>query len=149
MKKKRILPPTFFMIAIVLIVITHLILPLLKFIYFPWNLLGLPFMALGGILNLLADKDFKRFNTTVKPFEYSTKLVTNGIFSLSRNPMYVGMVIFLLGESILFGSLFSFLITIIFMFLMYYIFIKVEENMLLEIFGSEYSEYKNKVRRWI
>lgn len=149
MKKRKILPPTFFMSTILIIVIAHFIFPLVQFIYFPLNLIGLLFFILGGILNLLADKDFKRFNTTVKPFEYSTKLVTNGVFSISRNPMYLGMILFLFGESILLGSLGPFLITIIFMLLIYFTFIKVEEGMLLEKFNEEYADYKNKVRRWI
>jgi len=61
----------------------------------------------------------------------------------------LGMILFLFGESILLGSLGPFLITIVFMLLIYFTFIKVEERMLLEKFNEEYADYKNKVRRWI
>lgn len=149
MKKKKILPPTFFMSTILIIVVAHFIFPLLNFICYSWNLVGVLFLILGAFLNLLADRDFKRFNTTVKPFEYSTKLITGGVFSFSRNPMYLGMVLILLGESFLLRSLSSFLITIVFMLLLYFMFIKVEERMLLEKFGDEYIAYKRKVRRWV
>ena len=149
MQKKKILPPTYFASAIFLIVIVNFIFPITKFLFFPWKLAGLLLLAAGGILNLLADRDFKRFDTTVKPFEYSNKLVTSGVFKLSRNPMYLGMVLFLFGESILFGSLSPFIISIIFMVLLHFIFIKPEEKILLEKFGEEYEVYRNKVRRWI
>jgi protein-S-isoprenylcysteine O-methyltransferase Ste14 len=106
-------------------------------------------LILGGILNLVADKDFKKFNTTVKPFEYSSALITDGVFKFSRNPMYLGMSLILLGESILFGTLIPFFIVIIFSILMHFNFIKTEEKMLLEKFGQEFIDYKNNVRCWI
>ncbi|MGD8780891.1 MAG: isoprenylcysteine carboxylmethyltransferase family protein [Ignavibacteria bacterium] len=149
MEKKRILPPTFFMSVAAIIIVIHFILPVLKFIQFPWSLWGIPFLALGIILNLLADRHFKRFNVTVKPYEYSDKLIKNGVFRFTRNPMYLGMSSILLGESILCGSLSPFLIVIIFMLIIYFIFIKTEEKMLLEKFGEEYIMYKKRVRRWI
>ena len=146
---KKVLPPTYFMSSIFLVAIIHFIFPITKLIFFPWNLLGLPLLAIGGILNLLPDRDFNRFNTTVKPFEYSSKLITSGTFRLSRNPMYLGMGIFLTGESMLFGSLGPFIIPIVFVVLMHFIFIIPEEKMLLEKFHEEYKAYTNKVRRWI
>jgi protein-S-isoprenylcysteine O-methyltransferase Ste14 len=127
----------------------HFTIPILTFIYFPWNLLGLILLLIGGILNLLADKLFKQFNTTVKPFEYSSKLIKRGVFKFTRNPMYLGMGLFLLGESILMGSISPFLITIIFLLIIHFGFIKAEEKMLFENFSEEYILYKRKVRRWI
>jgi protein-S-isoprenylcysteine O-methyltransferase Ste14 len=106
--KKKILPPAYFMSAILLIAIVHFTIPVLKIINFPWNLTGILLLILGGILNLIADKSFKNFNTTVKPFEYSSKLIQDGIFKLTRNPMYLGMCFILLGESILLGSILPF-----------------------------------------
>jgi protein-S-isoprenylcysteine O-methyltransferase Ste14 len=149
MQKRLVLPPTYFMSAILLIPIMYFLFPITKLILFPWNLMGLLLLAIGGILNLLPDRDFKRFNTTVKPFEYSSRLITSSVFRVSRNPMYLGMGLFLFGESILFGSLSSFIIPIVFVALMHFIFIIPEEKMLLEKFGEENETYRNKVRRWI
>jgi len=147
-QEKKVLPPTYFMISLFAVVIVHFVIPIVQCIYFPWNLFGLLFLIFGGVLNLLADKDLKKYETTVKPFEYSSKLITDGIFSFSRNPMYLGMSLILLGESILFGSLSPYVIVIIFTLLIQYIFIKVEEEMLLEKFGTEFIEYKSNVRSW-
>jgi protein-S-isoprenylcysteine O-methyltransferase Ste14 len=146
---KRALPPTYFISSIFLVAIVHFIFPIIRLIFFPWNLLGLFLLAIGGILNLLPNSDFKRYKTTVKPFEYSSKLITLGVFRLSRNPMYLGMGLFLFGESMLFGSLGPFIIPIGFVVLMHFIFIIPEEKMLSEKFDDEYETYKNNVRRWI
>jgi len=147
--KKKILPPAYFMSAILLIAIVHFTIPVLKIINFPWNLTGILLLILGGILNLIADKSFKNFNTTVKPFEYSSKLIQDGIFKLTRNPMYLGMCFILFGESILLGSILPFLITLCFVLIIHFVFIIKEEKMLLEKFNEEYILYKRKVRRWI
>ncbi|MBN1301254.1 MAG: isoprenylcysteine carboxylmethyltransferase family protein [Melioribacteraceae bacterium] len=149
MSKKKALPPRYFSTSIVIIIAAHLMLPIATLIEFPWNLIGLPLILIGGLMNLIADKDFKSANTTVKPFEYSEELITDGIFRVTRNPMYLGMALFLLGESILAGSITPFLITIIFIFLMDKIFITNEEQMLAEKFGVQYNDYKKNVRKWI
>jgi protein-S-isoprenylcysteine O-methyltransferase Ste14 len=149
MKTNKILPPTYFVVSIILIAVIHFLFPVAKLIDMPWNLSGLLLILTGGTFNLLADRDFKRFKTTVKPFEYSTSLITEGVFRISRNPMYLGMTLLLLGETILLGSLSPFLIVFIFMFFMHLIFILPEEKLLLEKFGEEYIKYKYTVRRWI
>lgn len=149
MKNKKILPPTYFILSIIFVPVFHFVIPVLRIIPFPWNLTGLFPIAAGGILNLAADKYFKLLNTTVKPFEYSSVLITAGVFRFSRNPMYSGMAFIILGEAVLFGSVSPFMFVIIFMLLMNNIFIKTEESMLLEKFSEEYADYLKKVRRWI
>jgi len=147
--KKKTLPPTYFFYAIVLMIALHFLLPVSKILRFPWNLLGLVPLVVGAILNLIADRDFKRAGTTVKPYEKSTTLVTSGVFRISRNPMYLGMVLILFGIAVLMGTLSPYTIVILFAVLMDQVFIKVEERMLEEVFGETWQEYKMKVRRWI
>ena len=149
MRKKKILPPTYFLISILLIVIFHFTLPLYQLIFFPFNLIGLLPLLFGIVLNLKADGDFKNLGTTVKPFEKSSVLVTGGVFGLSRHPMYLGMTSILLGTSLLLGSIIPFVVVAIFAFLMEKNFIKTEEKMLHDAFGEEYLKYKKKVRKWI
>jgi len=149
MQNKRILPPTYFLVSIVVMFGLHFLFSLSAVIQFPWNLLGLVPLALGGILNLIADRDFKKAGTTVKPFEESSTLITSGIFRLSRNPMYLGMVSVLVGEAILLGSLSPCIMVIVFALLMHFVFIIPEEKALEARFGQEYLEYKQNVRRWL
>lgn len=149
MNVKNILPPTYLLIAIVSMVALHFLLPFASLLPFPWNLLGLiPFMIGVGI-NILADNAFKRVNTTVKPHETSTTLITDGVFTFSRNPMYVGFVLILLGIAIFIGSLSPYLIVLLFPIVMEKMFISVEEQMLEKTFGNTWLTYKQQVRRWL
>jgi protein-S-isoprenylcysteine O-methyltransferase Ste14 len=66
----------------------------------------------------MADAVFKREQTTVKPFEKSTALVVTGVFQISRHPMYLGMVLILLGIAILMGTLTPLIVVVIFGILM-------------------------------
>lgn len=148
MKIKGVLPPTYFFTAIVAMVLLHFVLPVEKFINYPWNLFGCGPLALGVVLNLIADSAFKKHNTTVKPFEESTALITTSVFRFSRHPMYLGMVLILIGLAILMGSLTPFIVVIVFGALMELVFVRTEERMLEQKFGSAWLEYKKRVRRW-
>ena len=146
---KRLLPPTYLLLSIVIMVALHFLIPALEIIPFPSNLLGAVPFALGLALNLLADRAFKKHDTTVKPFEESAALVTAGVFRVSRNPMYLGFVLILVGIAIFMGSLTPWAIIPILAILMDLVFIRVEEGMLEHTFGDRWLEYKKSVRRWI
>lgn len=147
--RKRMLPPTYLLIAIVVMVALRFLVPVARFIRFPWTLLGLLPGALGVTLNLLADQAFKRHQTTVKPFEKSTSLITAGPYALSRNPMYLGFTLMLLGIALFLGALTPFIVVPIFALIMEFIFIRAEEPMMQETFGDAWQAYKAEVRRWI
>lgn len=149
MEKRKPLPPTYFFVSLIFIVILHFLLPIIRVLEVPWNLAGFVPAIFGSVLNLIADKDFKKYNTTVKPFEKSTVLITNGVFTITRNPMYLGMALLLLGAVMIVGSLSPYICVIVFIILMDNVFIKAEEKQLAEVFGKQWEEYKQKVRRWI
>ena len=145
----RKLPPVYFFSAIIIEVLLHFSFPLRQFFVFPWRLLGLVFLAIGITLNVLADQTFKRLETTVKPFEESTALLTGGVFSISRNPMYLGMTLILLGIGNLLGSISPFTVVPVFVALLDQVFIVQEERMLMDTFGEQFRHYQSRVRRWI
>ncbi len=149
MSKKKVLPPTYLISSIIAMLVLYFVFPVLRVICFPWNLLGIVPLAIGIILNLVADAAFKKTSTTVKPFEESKTLITTGVFRISRHPMYVGMVLILFGIGVLMGSLTPYAVIPVFVFLMEIVFIRVEERKLEEKFGEAWSAYKGKVRRWI
>lgn len=149
MTRKKILPPTYFFIAIIATSLIHFIFPIFKFINFPWNLIGIIPLIIGIAFNILADNSFKKHATTVKPFEESSALVTNGTFRISRNPMYLGMALILFGIGILLGLLSPYFVILIFILLLDFVFIQKEEAMLQNKFGAKWLEYKNRVRRWL
>jgi protein-S-isoprenylcysteine O-methyltransferase Ste14 len=143
------LPPVYFLVFIVAMMALHFLWPIIKLLLFPWTILGFIPFVIGAVLILKANRAFKKHQTTVKPFEESSTLVTDGVFRITRNPMYLGLVLILFGIALFMGSLIPFVIIPLFIVLIYRMFIKVEEKMLKEKFGELYLKYKNKVRRWI
>ena len=107
------------------------------------------FLASGIILNLIADNAFKQVRTTVKPFQEASSLVTNGVFQISRNPMYMGMILILTGIAVLLRSFSPYLVIIAFVILIDRNYIRAEEYMLAEKFGAKWESYKATTRRWI
>jgi protein-S-isoprenylcysteine O-methyltransferase Ste14 len=86
---------------------------------------------------------------TPVPIDPPKKLVVSGLYRLSRNPMYIGILIILFGEAILFRSLILIGYTVI-VFCLFQIFIVgFEEPFLNEKFGKKYNDYCNVVPRWI
>ena len=146
---KGLLPPAYFLIATLLTVAGGFLLPVRQLIPFPWKLVGLVPLLLGIILNVLADQSLKRHRTTVKPFESSRVLVTEGVFRVSRHPMYLGMILIIAGVAVLLGSLTPWFILPPLAVLLDARFIRAEEFMLEATFGEAYRKYKRQARRWI
>jgi protein-S-isoprenylcysteine O-methyltransferase Ste14 len=92
---------------------------------------------------------FRHGRTTIIPFQESTALITAGPYRFTRNPMYLGMALFLLGAAFFLGSLSPFVVVAIFMVVIQTLFISREETMLAERFPAEFPGYRRKVRRWL
>jgi len=148
MKRKRVLPPTYLLISIITMVLLHFLAPILELIAYPLSWFGMVPLAAGIALNLMADSAFKKEQTTVKPFEISTTLITTGVFQISRHPMYLGMALILFGLAIVMGSLTPLIFIAIFVILMELVFVRAEEIMLKQQFGPVWDAYKNNVRKW-
>jgi len=127
----------------------HRFLPIMRLLYMPWRWLGLIPMSAGILLAVWARLLFKKHQTTIKPGQVSNRLVTEGPFRFTRNPIYLGMVLVLAGAAILFGSLSPWLMLPIFIAVISRTVIPVEESMLREKFGAEYQQYQARVRRWL
>jgi len=149
MSAKKILPPTYLLAALALMVALHLLLPGPRLLSGLFTLLGLVPLLAGVAINLVADGEFKRLGTTVKPGEESTTLVTTGVFRLSRNPMYLGFVLVLVGVALQLGTLTPWIVVLAFVVLVDVLFIRPEEDMLEETFGQAFLDYKRRTRRWL
>ena len=143
------MPPTYFLIFLILSITLHFIFPVLKGIHPPVTCLGWIFIVFGVILNVWSDSLFKKHKTTVKPNESPTNMVVTGPFRISRHPMYLGMALVLIGVAVLHGTLITFLFPLLFIAITEAEFIPKEELNLEKAFGKRYIEYKSKVRRWI
>jgi protein-S-isoprenylcysteine O-methyltransferase Ste14 len=113
------------------------------------DLLGVALIIAGIGLNVRGSGQFERAGTPVRPGSRGGALVTDGVFSFSRNPMYLGMVAILLGVAIGLGSTWALLAPSMFMGLIQTRFIRMEERILEEEFGAAYVAYRKRVGRWI
>ena len=147
--QKPVMPTTYLLIAILSMVSLRLLLPSPRLFPAPWNLLGIPLLVLGVVISTLAEKQFHKVKTTVKPHLPTTTLVTNGLFHYSRNPMYLGFVLALFGVWIILGSLAPLFVIPIFTLGIQEKFIKLEENKLAATFGRDWFDYTRVTRRWI
>jgi protein-S-isoprenylcysteine O-methyltransferase Ste14 len=145
----RPLPPSYFFVSLVAGILLHWVLPISRFIPWPYRILGCLPLGIGGWIMLWTDQIFKQRGTTVKPHEQPSALITTGPFAFSRHPMYVGMTLILIGIAVLLGSITAFIAPIIFAYAMQLKFIPVEEKSMMDVFGDDYAAYKRKVRRWI
>jgi protein-S-isoprenylcysteine O-methyltransferase Ste14 len=147
--RKKLLPPSYLFFSLIVMVGLHFVWPLVNVIDYPWSLSGCVPLLIGTVLNLIADQAFKRAGTTVKPFEESNALITDGVFRISRHPMYLGMVLMLFGIAMLMGTLTPFFVIPVFALLMQNRFIAVEERTLEVRFGDHWVDYKTRVRQWL
>ena len=115
------------------------------------TLLSYVLFLLGFGILFTAARSFKEHNTTINPIKIETasSLVVSGIFNYSRNPMYLGMVLILLGLSLKFNLIGGLIFTTLFILFITNFQIKPEEKAMQKIFGEEFLSYKNKVRRWL
>ena len=110
------------------------------------------FMIISGLIIILsAIILFKKYQTTISPLNPSnaTKLITNGIYKFSRNPMYLGLLSVLLGISIIINLVGGFFFILLFILYINLFQIIPEENAMVDLFKDEFLEYKKNVRRWI
>ena len=109
-------------------------------------------LGFGGIVACaLGVLEFKRARTTVNPTkpQSSSALVKSGIYCRTRNPMYLGFLLILMGLAIITANLVAFLTLPAFLLYMNQFQIKPEERALTSIFGDEFRAYCASVRRWI
>ncbi len=143
------MPPVYLLAAIAAMVALHFLFPGKQLLNAPWRWAGAVPIVVGLGLVLWVAAVFRRRKTTIKPGDVSSSLVTNGPFRVSRNPIYLGMTSILIGTALALGSLVPWLVVPVFVVLVGYNVIPVEEAMLAEAFGQSYADYRAKVRRWI
>ncbi len=135
-------------ILIALPILFHYLIPVMIVIPRPYSYLGAGLMLLGLALMSRVAMLFRQERTSFQLRGGSPALVTSGPFRFSRNPMYLGMLIWLVGLAVLLGSLIAFLFPILFFLLASLALIPLEEKRMEQLFGMQFTEYKRRVRRW-
>lgn len=125
--------------------------------FFPFEFLPESFAIIAGILLIIAGLtiiltailQMRRAKTNVEPWKPTTAILDDGIYGISRNPIYVAMTLIYMGIAFLFNSFWSLSPLVLVLTVIHYGVILREEKYLEGKFGSEYLNYKNRVRRWI
>lgn len=113
--------------------------------------LGVAVAVMGVGVTALGALEFRRFKTTVNPLrpEKASSVVSTGIFRVTRNPMYVGLLLVLTGVFVWAGAVSAAVALPAFVLYINRFQIQPEERALLAKFGDEYARYQAQVRRWL
>jgi protein-S-isoprenylcysteine O-methyltransferase Ste14 len=139
-----------FLMAALMWLVTRAI-PALQITVPAQTFLGVGFAIAGAAISAFGVVSFWRANTTVNPMNpsASSSLVTRGIYALTRNPMYLGFLLVLVGWAVYLSHTLAFLLLPVFIFYMNTFQIEPEERVLASLFGQEFITYKSRVRRWL
>ena len=122
--------------------------PVYQFIDEPLAYAGILPVFFGISMAAISAGMFKRVGTGIEPFDEATYLVISGFYRFTRNPMYMGMFLMLIGVAFLMGNIGAFVPLPVFMLIIRNNFVLGEERFLEAAFGQHYLEYKSEVRRW-
>lgn len=145
----RIPPPV---LALLFIIAAFL---LGRFVRLPFSLppivryIGFTLAVIGFLLGLGAALAFRRARTTLDPYHPVSSIVTSGIYGFSRNPIYFGFLLMVIGIPLNGGTYWGILLAPIFIWLCNKLIIEHEESYLEKKFGETYTSYKSRVRRWL
>jgi protein-S-isoprenylcysteine O-methyltransferase Ste14 len=106
-------------------------------------------VILGFLLGVAALMAFRRARTTLQPRGRVTHLITSGIYGFTRNPVYLGFLLIVIGISLDSGSYWGILLAPVLVILFNQFVIRPEEEYLASTFGEQFTSYKEKVRRWL
>lgn len=147
----KIPPPVYFLLFAGSMWLLAQHFPLFTLIPQPWNYSGLLIASLTLLADLTSLWAFFKAHTTVNPLhpDKTRQLVTTGLYRYTRNPMYLGLLFILLGWAIYLGVLSPFLLLPAFVWLITYMQILPEEAILRSKFGQVYTDYQQRVARWL
>ncbi len=149
MVTRFIYPPIWLLFGLVATFFLNEYFPGARFTSLAGQLAGGLIIVVGLVLLVSANGLFTRAGTDVIPFRNVTTLVTDGVFRYTRNPMYLGMALVLLGCAVTVGAATTLVIPPLFMVIVQYRFILAEEAMLRGLFPEEFPAYCARVRRWL
>jgi protein-S-isoprenylcysteine O-methyltransferase Ste14 len=113
------------------------------------TVIGVAILAAGLALDLAGVASVITHRTTIVPHRPVASLITDGIYRVSRNPMYTGLALMVGGGALLAGTWWPLLLLPLAVLAVTLLAIKPEEAYLTEHFGSRYTDYQHKVRRWL
>jgi protein-S-isoprenylcysteine O-methyltransferase Ste14 len=142
-------PPLIFLGAILSGYAMHYIFPLNPGEGIETMIVGLTMVLMALVVIILAIRAFRRANTSLEPWQPTSAIIDSGVFSVSRNPIYLAFCWATIGIGLILNSWWVLLSFIPASGLITVFVIKREERYLEARFGGEYLRYKSRVRRWL
>jgi protein-S-isoprenylcysteine O-methyltransferase Ste14 len=146
---KFVHPPILALGYIILGVLLGNFIPILPSLTGTLRVFGLPLALLGFVIGLMGFLEIRKANTTLDPHGTVTTVVTSGIYRFTRNPMYLGFLVMVIGFPLASGSLWGVILAPFFVLTMNQLVIEKEEAYLEKKFGEAYTSFKSRVRRWL
>lgn len=144
-------PPLFYVVIFIISVFTQKTWPISS-VFFETDVaeaLGMLFVVMGILVLLPALIKFLKTKNTLITIKPANSLQTSGIYNITRNPMYLGLLSVYIGVAFFKGNWWTLLFVPLVILIINYFVIFNEEKYLTRAFGSLYIDYRNKVRRWI
>ena len=113
------------------------------------KIVGILFLFVSLLFSITSLRQFFISKNTLVPIKPATSLQINGIYSITRNPMYIGLALVYLGIGCFVGNWWNVILYPLLLLIVQEYIIKREEKYLLRRFGKEYAVYKTKVKRWL
>jgi protein-S-isoprenylcysteine O-methyltransferase Ste14 len=145
----KLLPPTLFVILLTVTVTVGLAVPVFGPLGNGVRLGGVVAIAAGAFVTVASAGLFNRVGTNIDTFADPDQLVDHGAFRFTRNPMYLGFTIVLVGAATLVGTASAFVGPIVFFAAAERWYVPFEERRMASVFGGAYDEYRRRVPRWI
>ena len=125
--------------------------PALGFVIPASSLVAISLAVVGLVTSVSGVVTFWRAKTTVNPNkpQSSTSLVSSGVYGITRNPMYLGLLLVLTGWAIFLSNALAFLFLPAYILYIHRVQLAPEERVLASLFGREFAAYQNRVRRWL
>lgn len=146
---KRILPPVFLLLCVVAMSLSQMLFPVTRIVPWPYGLAGLLPLIIGIAMAISGKRQFTKEGTNIYTFNDPDKMITTGLFTYSRNPMYLGFAIVAFSAAIVMGGAVPLCIALIHFTVLDRYYINFEEGRMSERFGDSYDDYKRRVRRWL
>lgn len=147
----RVPPPVVFLVTAALMWLVARALPLFGFVFPARDLCAAGIACAGIAMGALGVIAFRRARTTINPLqpEASTSLVASGIYARTRNPMYLGLLLILIGWAVYLSNFVACLLLPAFVLYLNRFQIEPEERALAKLFGQSFADYQARSRRWL
>ena len=144
-------PPLFYVFTFIIAIIIQRKFPIDNSLFqLEWlKISGIVFLVIALFFLIKSLRQFFQTKNTLILIKPATSLQTNGIYGITRNPMYVGLAIVYVGLSCLTGNWWNFILFPLLVLIIQEYIIKSEERYLEREFGQKYADYKSKVSRWL